>query len=182
MKKEEWTDEELITLLRKNSDRAVELIFQKYYTFLCKTVYRVLPDANLVEDLVQEVFMELWRKHKNLKIQSSLIAYLKRSAINRTLNFIRDNKIKFEGEETLPFLKGTFTPIGAKLEAMEMREIIEQAVDQLPERCRIIFMLSRFEELSHKEIAQRLEISVKTVENQISKALKLLKKALEPYI
>lgn len=107
-------------------------------------------------------------------------AYLKRAAVNRTLNFIRDNKITFEGEEELPILKGKITGASAKMEADELQEMINRAIDGLPERCRMIFLLSRFEDMSYNEIAQKLDISVKTVENQISKALKILREVLGP--
>ncbi len=182
MNKENWTDEELLALLPQDGELAVERLFQKYYEYLCVAVYRILPDPVTVEDLVQEVFMEVWRKHKSLNIQTSLKAYLKRAAINKTLNFIRDHKIKSEGEEQLSFFKAKEASAGEQLEAKELQERIQKAIDHLPEKCRIIFMLSRFEELSYKEIAERLDISTKTVENQISKALRLLRQILGPYI
>ena len=69
-----------------------------------------------------------------------------------------------------------------KLEAAELQSVIDQAVDQLPERCRLVFVLSRFEQMSHKEIANQLDISPKTVENQITKALKILRETLGPYL
>lgn len=182
MNQEEWTDEQLIVLLKKDSGKAVEKIFQKYYTFLCKVVYRILPDAVLVEDLVQEVFMELWRKHPTIRVQSSLKAYLKRATVNKTLNYIRDNKMKFESEDSTYKMEGNLVPVNKQMEANELQQLVQVAVDYLPERCRIIFTLSRFEQLSYKEIAQKLDISVKTVENQISKAIKILKKQLGPYL
>lgn len=176
----DWTDEELLELLKKNSELAVDRIFQRYYAYLCTVIFRYLRDGSLAEDIAQEVFLELWRKHKELTIQTSLKAYLKRAAVNRTLNFIRDNKITFEGEEELPILKGKITGASAKMEADELQEMINRAIDGLPERCRMIFLLSRFEDMSYNEIAQKLDISVKTVENQISKALKILREVLGP--
>ena len=176
------TDEELIALLAVNSDLAIERIFERYYDFLCNIVYRYLRDEALSEDIVQDVFMELWRKHRMIRIKTSLKAYLKRATINKTLNFIRDNKVTFEGEEDLPVLKGSFTSASEQMEADELQEQINQAIDGLPERCRMIFLLSRFEDMSYREIAQKLDISVKTVENQISKALKVLRNDLGPFL
>jgi RNA polymerase sigma-70 factor (ECF subfamily) len=90
--------------------------------------------------------------------------------------------VTFEGEEDLPVLKGSFTSATEQMEADELQEQINQAIDGLPERCRMIFLLSRFEDMSYKEIAQKLDISVKTVENQISKALKVLRDVLGPFL
>lgn len=176
------TDEELIALLAKNSDLAIEQIFQKYYEYLCNIIYRYLRDGALAEDIAQDVFMELWRKHSSIRIQTSLKAYLKRAAVNKTLNFIRDNKISFDGEDELPGLQGNMVSATAQMEAEEMQLLINQAIDELPERCRMIFLLSRFEDMTYKEIAQKLNISVKTVENQISKALKVLRDTLGPFL
>ncbi len=178
----EWTDEELISLLAQNSELAIERIFQKYYGFLCTVIFRYLRDSNLSEDMAQEVFFELWRKHESIQIQTSLKSYLKRAAVNKTLNFIRDNKITFDGEEELSILKGKIVTPQKKLEAEELQEKINQAIDGLPDRCRMIFLLSRFEDMTYKEIAQKLDISVKTVENQISKALKILRDGLGPFM
>ncbi len=173
-----WTDDELIALLQQNSALAVERIFQKYYGFLVSIIYRYLHDGSLSEDIAQEVFLELWKKQDTIAVQISLKAYLKRAAVNKTLNFIRDNRISFDGEEELPNLTAKMTPATEQLEADELRALISQLVDNLPDRCRMIFLLSRFEDMTHKEIAQKLDISVKTVENQISKALKILREQL----
>ncbi len=174
-----WTDEELIALLKENSVLAVERIFQKYYDFLVSIIFRYLHDGALSEDIAQEVFLELWRKHTSIIVQTSLKAYLKRAAVNKTLNFIRDNKVTFDGEDELPALKGKMTAAPEQLEAEELKAFLNQLIDELPDRCRMIFLLSRFEDMSYKEIAQKLDISVKTVENQISKALKILREQLE---
>ena len=178
----EYTDEEILDLLRNDTENAIDILFRKYYSFLCKSVYKILPDTNLVEDLSQEVFYELWRKRKQLQIKTSLKAYLRRAAMNKALNFIRDQKIKFDDEEKQPQLASKTPSINQKMEAAELQVIIDRAIDQLPERCRMVFVLSRFEEMSYSEIAQQLNISVKTVENQISKALKLLRISLGDYL
>lgn len=177
----EYTDEELIQLLQVDGEKAIDLIFRRYYQYLCYAVYRVIPDRNLVEDLAQEVFFELWRKRTNLEIKTSLKAYLRRAAVNRSLNYIRDQKIKFDDREELPDVERLRVVQPRIMEEAELKRMIEAAVKALPERCRIIFSLSRYEEMSYQEIADNLNISVKTVENQISKALKLLKLAIEPY-
>lgn len=177
-----YTDKEILELLRENSEKAIDILFRQYYRFICKAVYKILPDSTLVEDISQEVFYELWRKRQQLNINTSLKAYLHRAARNKALNYIRDQKIIFEGEEKQPVLANTSASINQLLEAEELQQAIDAAIDTLPERCRIVFVLSRFEDMSYKEIATQLGISIKTVENQISKALKQLRVVLKDYL
>lgn len=178
---EHFTDETLLALLKKDADKAIELLFRQYYSYVCKMVYRVVPQANVAEDLAQDIFFEMWRRKDQLNI-TSIRAYLRRAALNRTLNYIRDRKIKWEDDQMLPDLQNTDTPTQQLVEAAELEQFIEQAIDQLPEKCRLVFVLSRFEELSHREIADQLGISEKTVENQISKAIKYIRLVLQPYL
>ncbi|MCB0652574.1 MAG: RNA polymerase sigma-70 factor [Saprospiraceae bacterium] len=176
------TDAELLDLLHRDGEKAVEILFREHYDSLCRAVYRVLPKAEVVEDLVQDVFFELWRKHESLQINTSIKAYLRRAAVNKTLNYIRDQRLKTVDVEKSPDLHSKFTEAPENLEASEMQERIDLAIDELPEKCRMVFVLSRFEEKSYKEIAEDLDISVKTVENQISKALKILRTALDSFM
>lgn len=179
---QEYTDQELQELLARDSEQAIVLIFQRYYSFLCQAVYKIIPDENLVEDLAQEVFLELWRKREKLQVNTSLKAYLRRAGVNRALNYIRDQKIRFDVDDTEIPLASKAPTAGQLMETEELQAAIDRAVDQLPERCRIVFALSRFEDMSYIEIATQLGISVKTVENQISKALRLLRDALAGYL
>lgn len=182
LNKKEYTDKELIDLLRQNSDKAIDLVFRKYYVFICTVIVRIVSDSDLAEDLAQDVFYGLWKKRQKIHVNTSLKAYLRRSAKNKTLNYIRDQKIKFEEEDRLPILKSKIPSINQDMEAEELKSIIHQTIDALPERCRMVFNLSRFEEMSYQEIATALNISIKTVENQVSKALKILRKAVKPYV
>lgn len=176
-----YTDKELLELLETDSEQAITLIFRTYYSYLCKVVYKIIPDNNLAEDLSQEVFFELWRRKGQLQVNTSLKAYLRRAAVNRALNYIRGQKIQLTDERAYPPESGQ-AQASQKMEADELQQRIDAAIDKLPERCRIVFVLSRFEDMSYSEIAQSLDISVKTVENQISKALKLLREALGPFL
>ena len=176
------TDEQLITLLSTDDGKVIEVIFKRYYVFLCRVLVRVLKDENMSEDLAQEVLYDIWRKRKTIHINTSLKAYLRRAAINKALNFIRDRKIKWEGEEQVPVQISKFINAPQQIEADELQQFINEAIDALPERCRLIFSLSRFEEMTYQEIANHLDISIKTVENQISKALKLLRNSLSHYL
>lgn len=176
-------DQALIEALQAGQESALDTLFRAHYAYLCQSVYRVLPDRNMAEDLVQEVFYELWRKRENLKIQQSVRAYLRRAAVNKTLNYIRDQRLLVEDEESMPLSLASTQP-GAvqQLEMEELKAQMYAAIGALPERCRLVFVLSRFEHLSNKDIANQLDVSVKTVENQMTKALKLLRRAMTDYL
>jgi len=181
-KKSEYTDEELIALLASDEESAIDLVFRKYYTFLCRSVYRIIPDTQITEDLAQEVFYELWKKRAKINITSSLRAYLKRAALNKALNYIRDQKIDFRNAPEKEGLTSKDANVIQELAADNLQQQIDQAIDSLPEKCRLVFVLSRYEEMSYQQIADHLSISIKTVENQISKALKTLRIALAEHL
>lgn len=177
------TDQEILKLLERDRDRGVEQLFRQYYKLVYRTVLRILANRTAAEDVAQEVFLELWRKRERITVSSSLPAYLRRAARNRALNYIRDQKLKFDDrDEGIIELPSGATTVNQKLAAEELQQRIDTAIEALPERCRIVFALSRFEDMSYREIAEELDISIKTVENQISKALRLLRSALGDYL
>lgn len=175
---QEHNDTVIKEKLNTDPDLAIEWLFRAYFPYLCTTIYQFIPNGPIAEDLAQDVFFDLWRRRKQIEITGSLKAYLRKAAINKALNKIRD--LKKQGESALPPATNPSTP--RPLEAEELAQQIDLAIDQLPERCRLVFLLSRYEDLTYKEIAQKLDISEKTVENQIVKALKLLRKHLGPYL
>lgn len=180
---QQLSDKELLNLLPEKGDAVIEVFFKRYYQYLCIVVMRMLSDKAKTEDLVQDVFYELWRKRESLFITTSLKAYLKRAAVNKTLNYFRAEKMKFSDNEIiLPSIETETSSAIDIMETAELKIFIDQSIDALPPRCKMIFVLSRYEEMSHKEIAAQLDISVKTVENQISKALKLLRGQLVGYL
>ena len=175
------TDQELFRLLRENKEKAVTELFRRHYVYVCQSAYRIISNKTIAEDLAQDVFLGLWKRRNELEIRTSFKAYLKRAVTNKALNHIRDQKMKFTDSEKMPEIMAKSTGAQKEMEKAEMEQIIHRAIDRLPERCRIVFCLSRFEELSYQEIADQLEISIKTVENQISKALKFLRTELIAY-
>lgn len=160
-----------------------EQLFKKEYAFVCQIVRIYVNDHAKVEDIAQELFAELWVKRESIFIHTSLQAYLRRMAVSRALNYLRDTR-KYNWDEldaaTENVQNVTYQDpsVIQNMEESELRKIIDVAIGKLPEKCRIVFLLSRDEELSYGEISRQLNISVKTVENQIGKALKLLKLAL----
>ena len=176
------SEADLQALFAKDAEKAIEVLFEQYYSYLCQAVYKILPDAAIVEDLVQEVFFELWRRRDKVQISTTFRAYLRRAAVNKTLNYIRDQKIKFADEPKEWTLSAYQIEGQEKLEVAELQQLIDESIDSLPERCRMVFVLSRFEDYSYQQIADELGISVKTVENQISKALKILRDRLGSHL
>ena len=129
---------------------------------MCQTAYRILPDEHLVEDLVQDVFLEVWKKRKTLTIKTAVSSYLRTATRNKTLNYIRDQKIDFRIAPPKEDLKSKNTLAIQTLVADDLQQEIDAAIDGLPARCRLVFVLSRFEEMSYQEIADQLGISIKT--------------------
>lgn len=175
------SDQFFFNLLSQDEDQAFEWLFRTYFKELCFAVYRVLPDQHLSEDITQDMFYDLWRKRQQLNITSSLGAYLRRAVINRTLNHMRDNKLA-PTEEPPENTQLNLADVTEELAGADLQESIDRAIDQLPDKCRMVFILSRFEELSYKEIADQLGIAEKTVENQVVKALKRLRISLKDYL
>ena len=174
-------DREFFDLLSTDAEKAFEWLFRRYFSELCQVVYRVAHDEHLAQDLVQEVLYELWRKRDKLTISISLRAYLKRAVLNRTLNHLRDNR-KWSSEERMPEIAVEESDPADMLRSEELQELVDAAIDELPEKCRMVFVLSRYEELSYRDIATELGIAEKTVENQVSKALKYLRQRLLPHL
>lgn len=168
---------DLLAMLRENKTLGIEMLFRLHYAELCHSVVRITGSRETAEDLVQDVFHDLWKKPE-LDIQSNPASYLRRAATNKALNWLRNHKQweQIDEPELLPQLPDVHAV--QPLEGTELSLKINQAIEALPERCRAVFVLSRFEELSHQEIASQLNISTKTVENQITKALKTLKQLL----
>ena len=176
-----YTEDQILTLLKSGDTKGIDILFEQYFNTLCLRAIRVVKQKEIAEDLVQELFLEIWNKRDTINIKSSFRSYLSRSIVNRSLNWIRANKQIFEDAETGLYNKSDDFNIAEELQKQELEKYIHSCIDELPEKCRLVFILSRFEELSYKEISAKLEISVKTVENQISKALKLLRIRMETY-
>jgi len=168
-------DSLILSLFEKNPRKGLEELFDKYYDYLSGQVYFILKDVDESEDTVQELFLELWNKHEHLKnINISLKSYLRRAAANRALNKIKKRKIFTDVDSDLELERSVIQPNISELS--ELEEIISKSIEELPPRCKEVFILSRENELTYKEISTELDISVKTVENQIGKALKILRK------
>lgn len=176
----ETPEQQLLSALRFGNEGALRQIFDRHYPLLLGDIYRLIPDESTCQDLAQEIFVDLWNKRENLDIHTSLRAYLRRAAVNKSLNFIKASKRhQFEDTDDLGQLPDNTLLDNTKREAQEnLEDALHAAISALPEKCRVVFNLSRFEQLSHRQIAEQLGISVKTIENQITKAMKMLRDAL----
>jgi RNA polymerase sigma-70 factor (ECF subfamily) len=155
-----------------------EELFRNWYTPLCKMIFRILKDKALTEDTVQEIFIKLWEKRNDLKVDTSLKSYLYRAALNSAFNILEKNKRYPKlSLEDLPS-EITVSSAEEEIHAQELQNKINETLIALPEACREIFILSRHEGLSYKEIAETLNLSVKTVENQMGKALRVFRESL----
>ncbi len=150
---------------------------------MCSFAKKYVDDADECKDIVHNVFLNLWQKREEIHTDSSLKSYLFRSAHNRCLNHIRDSK-KIVSHE-LPVderLVQDFIDSNDYLEQSELEMKVKKSIDQLPEKCRRVFVLSRFHDKKYSEIAAELNVSVKAVEAQMTKALKILREQLIDYL
>ena len=168
----------LLEKIRQDNDTAFIVLFDNYYRYLTTIAYRYLKEREKAKDFAQDAFVVLWNQRKDLNIKIGLKPYLRQVVVNKCLNHLRrEERLDFSENSKLP---ETITNIDAihHLEKEDLQKTVQIAVDQLPNRCRIIFCMSRYEEKSHKEISQELGITTKTIENQITIALKALRKAI----
>jgi RNA polymerase sigma-70 factor (ECF subfamily) len=160
-----------------------DFVFQYYYSGLCAYAESIIKDDSAVEDLVQELFVTIWIKSNQLKITGSLKNYLFSSVKNRCFDFLKHQKVKSKSVRFLKYDGETNheTPDNWLVES-ELRERIDECLDKLPPRCQEIFRLSRFDGLKNQEIADQLGLSKRTVELQISNALKILRIDLQAFL
>jgi RNA polymerase sigma-70 factor (family 1) len=174
-----WPDADLLELLRLDDRKAFEILYKKYSPKLYYAAYNLFRDKDVCEDLVQELFIDLWAKRSELKI-ASLEWYLKVAIKNRVLVYIRTQRATLD-VSAIEALAERYSA-DSRLLQHDISRVLEDNVAQLPEKCRQIFTLSRKEYLSNKEIATRLGISIKTVENQMTIALRYLRSGLTDYL
>jgi RNA polymerase sigma-70 factor, ECF subfamily len=160
-----------------------EILFKQHYESLCDFVFGMVKDYDASEDVIQELFVKFWEKRNDFPDDISIKAYLYRAARNMALNQIKHFEIKndfnlFNREE----MSDAEQSIGNPAETSELQKMIAQAVNKLPPERKKIFLMSREDGLKYKEIAEELNISIKTVENQMGKALSTLRTELSDYL
>ena len=169
----------LISRIRAGDASAFDELFRQYYPDLVYTANRFVRSESEAEDIVQELFFSLWKRRGNLPEDLSAVGgYLHRSVRNRSLNYLRDQKRIPIDEGELPADAVAEGLPSDNLDQLDLQQRLHQAIDRLPERCRLVFVMSKLEDMSHKDIAAALGISTKTVENQMTRAYRFLREWL----
>ena len=175
-------NEQLIPLLLAGDESTFESVYKHFLKPLHVYAIAILKDEDRAEGMVQNVFLKLWDKKERLSFSGSLQAYLYGAVYHECLNYLRHEKVKHKHQQHVVYTMGNNGEESGNMELMDLREKLADALNELPEKCRTIFQLSRFEELKYQEIADRLQISVKTVEAQMGKALKILRVKLVDFL
>lgn len=160
-----------------------EALFRQHHKALCNLAYNIVRDENAAKDIVQDVFFKLWKNREGVEFGTQIKNYLFRATSHTSLNYLRFNK-KITRLDDAPFLHNSLTN-GSASESADYQELearVRTAIDRLPARCRVIYMLSRHEGLKYQEIADSLGLSLKTVENQMGIALQKLREDLKPFL
>jgi len=159
--------------IKSGNIKTFEKVFKEFYHILCSFANKILKDKDKSEEIVQDVFYNIWKKKKDININISLKSYLFKSVQNKCFQIVKHKTVeeKYKNYVKQKSINNYTTPFD-ELELQEINNLIEDTLNSLPDNCNKIFRMSRFEGLKYTEIAEKLSISVKTVEANMSKALK----------
>ncbi len=161
----------------------IEGIFNSYYEALCIHAYKLVKDKDAAEDIVQDVFTKVWIRRDEITINTSVKSYLYRSTTNTALNYLERNKrTTTEAEDVLEGFVGNLPNPETQAMNNELENSIQEAIEALPPKCRVVFTLSREEGYKYHEIAKELDISIKTVENQMRIALERIRGHIKKFV
>lgn len=167
--------------IQSGDAKAFEMLFHQYYGHLCLFATKILNNDAAAEEVVQEFFVKLWEKKEQLSIETSVKNYLFRAVKNQCLNYIKHNFVKENYIKTKENENQLEIDFEENYVEVDLARKIKESIDSLPEKRRDIFRLSREEGLKYREIAQKLNISIKTVEAQMGLAIKNLREKLKDY-
>lgn len=167
-----------------NVGDSFELVFKSHFKNLHAYACTIIRDTIPAEEIVQTIFLKLWERREETAILENVSAYLYRAVHNESLNYLRHLKVRtaYQHHAMRQHKQTEQEKPAEKVLLGELEKRLETALKELPEQCRTIFQLSRFEDLKYREIADRLGLSVKTIENQMGKALKLLRLKLVDFL
>ncbi len=182
-------EQQLLERLKNDDEAAFKVIFNDFYPKLYYFVLEFIPLKDAAENIVQDTLVTLWNKRNQLKDDSNLTSYLFTVAKNNALKRLRDKKYSQKlfsnaidvGELDLN-VEALSTVDTSACAFMDIEQIIQETLASLSRQCRKVFELSRFQEMKNREIAEELNISIKTVEKHISKGIKTFKVALKDYL
>ena len=173
--------EELLRSLRDGEHSAMEYLYHTYWEVVFDTAYKRVRDEEIAQDITQEIFISVWENRERLHIKSSLEAWLKGAVKYKVINYFKSSIVREKYEEDLVQLMGNQAePSSAEsmIILKELNQQLDHAMLELPEKMRVIFFMSRRQQKSTKEISDELNLSAQTVKNQLSAALKLIRKKL----
>lgn len=175
-----YTDNELFSLLSKDDYSAYTEIYDRYAPLLYMHAYKRLKNREEAKDIIQELFITIWERRSEIELKSNLSAYLYTSIRNRVLKVISHKQVESSYIISLqnPIEKG-YASTDYLVREKELRDIIEKEINALPSKMRLVFNLSRKSHLSHREIAEKLDLSESTVKKQVNNALKVLRVKLQ---
>jgi RNA polymerase sigma-70 factor (ECF subfamily) len=171
-----------LPILSRDRAGEFESVFKQHFKGLHAYASTIVRDDVMAEEMVQNVFCRLWEKSDQISIRESVSGYLYRSVYHESLNYLKHLKVREVYQTYALHQIEVSNNTTQDLELRQLEERLESALSKLPEKCRTIFQMSRFEELKYQEIADRLQLPVKTVENQMGKALKLLRIKLVDFL
>ena len=176
--------DQLAIRIKRGDQQAFELLFRKYYVRLCAFANKFLNDTEEAHNIVNDVFTKVWEGRDKIDPDNSLKSYLFKVTQNLSLNKLRKKKVESRYTEIykLVYIENNEFSVLESLLTKELEEKINSSIVKLPTECRKVFELSRFEGLKYIEIANTLHISIKTVEAQVSKALRLIRIELSDYL
>jgi RNA polymerase sigma-70 factor, ECF subfamily len=176
-------DSDILLAIRQGNERVFETVFRKHYQALCNYACGILKDMDDAEEVVQSIFMKFWEQREGIEINVSLKSYLYRAVHNTCLNRLKHLKIQEVHKQYVGnYYEENHDSATEIMDKVELENRIADALEKLPEQCRLIFKMSRFEELKYQEIADKLGLSIKTIENQIGKALRIMRAELADYL
>jgi RNA polymerase sigma-70 factor (ECF subfamily) len=175
-------DQILFNQIVKGQKQAFDMLFKKYYGQLVRYAMTYLHDGSTAEEIVQDVFVKIWEFAPRMDISTTLAGYIYKSVRNHCLNYLKHEGIKkkYEKEHEIKELHESEMP-DEIININYFRKLLGSAVRDLPQKCREIFEMAKFDGLTYEEISQYLEVSVKTVENQMGIALKKLRETMQPF-
>lgn len=176
------TDEQLFGYIKNDDRTAFKELYSRYWSFLLDLAYKPLQCRSKAEDIVQDIFISIYQRRKDIELEVSLKAYLCKALKFKVLNEMRSKLVRDTYQQSVFLGANCKNDFAKQYEAKELKHVIARSVDQLPEKCKQAFLLSREENLSYKDISGELAISVSTVEKHIIKALKYIKGSLNLYL
>jgi len=178
-----FSDLELITGLHDGNEIVFETVFKNYYERLCNYANTYINNMIEAEEMVQGTFLILWEKHEMIDIHTSLKSYLYRSVHNNCINHVKHLQVRRNHyDEYLHYADIEYEQVSNDLIGKELEQKINSVIESLPPQCKAVFKLSRLENLTYNEIAEKMGLSVKTIENHMIKALKTLRVELKEYL